>query len=201
MEGLYKKQEIEQSLKIEIPTLNFWKRTGMPVLKKEGKDYFDFAEVQEWITKLQEPIDDLEIGKGYSNQEISTVFGCSGQGGMRRSHLTNTLILFSDHTKGIYEDKTITDKDGNERLLYTGMGQTGDQDINFAQNKTLNKSNDLSIKVYMFEAFQPSEHIFRGEVKLIDKPYVTEQFDRKVWIFPLGLPGRHVHCTCRALRL
>lgn len=25
MEGLYKKQEIEQSLKIEIPTLNFWK--------------------------------------------------------------------------------------------------------------------------------------------------------------------------------
>lgn len=186
MEGLYKKQEIEQALKIETPTLNFWKRKGMPVLKKEGKDYFDFAEVQEWITKLQEPIDDLEIGKGYSNQEISTVFGCSGQGGMRRSHLTNTLILFSDHTKGIYEDKTITDKDGNERLLYTGMGQTGDQDINFAQNKTLNKSNDLSIKVYMFEAFKPSEHIFRGEVKLIDKPYVTEQFDRKVWIFPLG---------------
>lgn len=71
-------------------------------------------------------------------------------------------------------------------MLYTGMGQTGDQDINFGQNKTLNQSNDMSIKVYMFEAFKPGEHIFRGEVKLVDKPFMTEQFERRVWIFPLG---------------
>lgn len=105
---------------------------------------------------------------------------------MRRSHLTNTLILFSDHTKGVYEDRTIIDEEGNELLLYTGMGQTGDQDINFGQNKTLSQSNDMSIKVYMFEAFKPGEHIFRGEVKLVDNPYMTKQFERNVWIFPLS---------------
>lgn len=186
MDELYNKEEIKQALKIETSTFNVWKRRGMPVLNVEGKDHLYLAEVQKWIRKLQEPIDDLKIGKVYNNQEISAAFGCSGQGGMRRSHLTNTLVLFSDHTKGIYEDRTITDQDGNERLLYTGMGKTGDQDINFGQNKTLNKSNELSVKVYMFEAFKPGEHIFRGEVKLIDEPYITDQFDRKVWIFPLA---------------
>lgn len=189
MENILNKEEIKHVLKIEDYTLNFWKKQGLPILNREGKDYFDLQRVREWIKKRQEAIEHLEIGKVYNNQEITTVFGCSGQGGMRRSHLTNTLVLFSDHTKGIYEDKTILDKNGNDLLLYTGMGQTGDQDINFGQNKTLNNSNELSIKVYMFEAFKTGEHIFRGEVKLVDKPYMTDQFDRKVWIFPLGFPG------------
>lgn len=201
MDELYNKEEIKQALKIETSTFNVWKRRGLPALKVDGEDYFDLDEVQKWIKERQEPIDNLKIGKAYSNQEISTVFGCSAQGGMRRSHLTNTLVLFSDHTKGIYEDRTITDQDGNERLLYTGMGQTGDQDINFGQNKTLNKSNELSIKVYMFEAFKPGEHIFRGEVKLIDKPYITDQFNRKVWIFPPWFFKRYIHRTCRVVRL
>lgn len=105
---------------------------------------------------------------------------------MRRSKLTNTLVLFSDHTTGIYDDKTEIDDYGNEILLYTGMGQTGDQDINHTQNRTLNESNDTSIEVYLFEAFKQCEHIFRGQVKLVAEPYQSEQYNRKVWIFPLG---------------
>lgn len=105
---------------------------------------------------------------------------------MRRSRLTNTLVLFSDHTTGIYDDKTEIDEDGNEVLLYTGMGQTGDQDINHMQNRTLNESNDTNIEVYLFEAFVQREHIYRGRVKLVAEPYQSEQFNRKVWIFPLG---------------
>lgn len=30
---------------------------------------------------------------------------CSNQGGMRRSKETNTLILFSNHKSGIYDDR------------------------------------------------------------------------------------------------
>ncbi|PDY44005.1 restriction endonuclease [Bacillus pseudomycoides] len=42
-------------------------------------------------------------------------------GGMRKSKRANTLVLFSDHTKGIYDDRW------NEDILYyTRMGKEGD---------------------------------------------------------------------------
>ena len=49
-------------------------------------------------------------------------------GGMRRSKTTNTLVIVSDYTKGIYHDKWI-----GGALHYTGMGKNGDQDINWAR--------------------------------------------------------------------
>lgn len=42
-------------------------------------------------------------------------------GGMRRSKTTNTLVIVSDYTKGIYHDKWIVGV-----LLYNGMGKNGD---------------------------------------------------------------------------
>lgn len=51
---------------------------------------------------------------------------------MRRSISTNTLVIVSDHTKSIYEDRWI----GNV-FHYTGMGLTGDQRIDATQNKTV----------------------------------------------------------------
>src|SRR5699024_8811800 len=39
--------------------------------------------------------------------------------------------------------------------------------------------------VYLFETFEPKQHIFRGQVTLAETPYQERQKDRKVWIFPL----------------
>lgn len=79
-------------------------------------------------------IANLRIYGDYSNQQISEAFGCSRQGGMRRSNATNTLVIISNHTsKSIYGDNWI-----NGKLYYTDKGQEGDQSLTFAQNKTLN---------------------------------------------------------------
>ena len=59
------------------------------------------------------------------------IFKCSGQGGIRKSNSTNTLILISDETKGLYEDKWY-----GKELNYTGMGKSGYQSLDFMQNKT-----------------------------------------------------------------
>jgi 5-methylcytosine-specific restriction protein A len=53
-------------------------------------------------------------------------------GGMRRSLATNSLVLVSDHTKGIYDDRW----EGNI-CYYTAMGLKGDQHLT-SQNKTVN---------------------------------------------------------------
>ncbi|WP_432723728.1 HNH endonuclease [Staphylococcus equorum] len=185
MSKLLKKKDLMQSLKINNVTFRKWKEAGIPIVKEQNEEFFDIEQVKSWRKKITEAIDNLIIDKEYDNNTISDVFKCSQQGGMRRSHLTNTLVLFSDHTNNVYSDHTVIDDEGNETLHYTGMGQKGDQDIDNGQNKTLNHSEDLSIKVYLFESFISGEHIFRGEVWLSDKPYTAEQNGRIVWIFPL----------------
>ena len=49
----------------------------------------------------------LQNSEIVSNQKIQDVFKCSSQGGMRRAHRTNTLVIVSDYTKAIYEDRWI----------------------------------------------------------------------------------------------
>lgn len=122
-----------------------------------------------------------------SNQELMKVFRCGISGGMRRSNYANALIIISDHTKSIYDDRWI-----GEIFHYTGMGLVGDQKLDYSQNKTLYKSNELNISLYLFEVFKRGEYIYQGEVILAGEPYQEEQPDingnlRKVWIFPLKL--------------
>ncbi|MFA6984211.1 MAG: HNH endonuclease, partial [Sedimentibacter sp.] len=108
-------------------------------------------------------------------------------GGMRRSKATNSLVIISDHTKGLYEDKWFGDV-----LHYTGMGKNGDQDLNFMQNKTLAESDRNGVEVHLFEVLVPTEYIYRGLVSLAGSPYQEIQkgedgVPRKVWMFPLKL--------------
>jgi hypothetical protein len=69
----------------------------------------------------------LNSGDTINNSQLTDIFKCSPQGGMRRSRRTNTLVIVSDHTRGIYEDRWIDDI-----LHYTGMGLEGDQRISGA---------------------------------------------------------------------
>jgi 5-methylcytosine-specific restriction protein A len=127
----------------------------------------------------------LKIGETIINDQLSSIFKCSKFGGMRRSHRTNTLVIVSDHTKGVYEDRWI-----NDILHYTGMGLEGNQRIDATQNKTLAESHTNGILVFLFEVFESGNYVFQGQVELIDDPYQELQPDkngdiRNVWVFKL----------------
>lgn len=129
---------------------------------------------------------ELQPGTTLKNDEITEIFKCSPQGGMRRSHQTNTLIIITNHVESLYEDKWIGDV-----LHYTGMGRTGDQLLN-TQNKTLAESNSNGITVHLFEVFKDKEYLYQGIVQLVENPYQNKQLDvngneRSVWIFPVQL--------------
>jgi hypothetical protein len=125
----------------------------------------------------------LKPGTVINNEQLTGIFLCAPQGGMRRSHRTNTLVLVSDQT-GIYRDRI-----ENGIFYYTGMGQTGDQTLT-SQNKTLAESNKIGVEVHFFEIFKPREYTYQGIVELAGSPYTEQQPDingnmRDVWIFPL----------------
>ena len=73
----------------------------------------------------------FKVGQVVTNQELVNEFKVGNMDGMRRSKATGTLVIISDHTKGLYDDKRY----GNE-LHYTGMGKHGDQLLT-SQNKVL----------------------------------------------------------------
>lgn len=127
----------------------------------------------------------LKIGQIITNEELRTIFKCGNMSGMRRSKSTNTLVLISDHTKGLYRDRWI-----QNTLHYTGMGKTGDQVLKGNQNNTLYHSSTNGVEIHLFEVFHRARYTYKGIVKLIEQPYQEEQEDvkgnlRKVWIFPI----------------
>ena len=132
----------------------------------------------------------FDIGQIVDNSELTKEFGCSTQGGMRKSKKTNTLVLISNHVTSknkIYDDKKIGDV-----YHYTGMGLIGDQALSFAQNKTLAESGENKIEIHFFEVFKPQRYTYMGRVSLSGTPYQERQLDadgneRSVWMFPLKM--------------
>ena len=127
----------------------------------------------------------LKIGQIIKNADIVEIFKCGKMGGMRRSRTTNTLVIVSDYTKGLYHDKWI-----GGVLHYTGMGKLGDQDIHWAQNATLAESDYNGVDVHLFEVIDAGEYIYCGRTELVSKPYTDVQpgedgNNRKVWMFPI----------------
>tara|TARA_A100001015_G_scaffold271655_1_gene325490 strand:- start:2055 stop:2882 length:828 start_codon:yes stop_codon:yes gene_type:complete len=132
----------------------------------------------------------LEIGEEINNDRLCEIFLCSGQGGMRKSNKTNTLVIVSKHVGRIYDDRWI-----GETLHYTGMGLEGDQEIHLSQNKTLSQSKTNGVDLHLFEKFKEREYTYRGRVELSGEPYEERQPDlkgniRRVWMFPLRVKDR-----------
>lgn len=128
----------------------------------------------------------LIIGDIINNNELVRIFSVNPQQGMRRSLLNNCLVLVSDHTKGLYDDRW----EGTV-LHYTGMGD-GDQSFTYKQNKTILESKTNGISLFLFEVLQPKNYIYRGEVELADTPYMSRQIqkgmgEREVCVFPIRL--------------
>src|SRR5271169_6622154 len=125
----------------------------------------------------------MQPGDVVSNDTLRTAFAVGNMGGMRRSRASNVLVIVSDHTKGIYEDRW----EGNV-LHYTGMGTKGSQKLDGTQNRTLFGSRSNGVAVHLFEVFKPGRYIYAGEVELAAEPYQEEQPDveghpREVWMF------------------
>ncbi|MDI2091526.1 HNH endonuclease [Commensalibacter oyaizuii] len=130
-------------------------------------------------------ISDLRPGYVLSNDQIHDIFGCSKQGGMRKSNRTQTLILVSNYTKSLFYNRW--DKDV---FYYTGMGSVGDQYLTYSQNKTLAESKENGFGIHLFECYVKGEYTYVGQMVLADLPFKEDQLDekgniRKVYIFPL----------------
>ncbi len=129
----------------------------------------------------------LNRGDSLTSNELRQVFRCGIQGGMRRSRSTNSLVLISDPTRGVYEDRWERDV-----LWYTGMGLHGNQDLMHAQNRTLLESDTNRVQLFLFEVFEPRRYFYQGRVRLAAYPRREKQTDsqgqfRDVWVFPLRL--------------
>lgn len=127
---------------------------------------------------------DNKIGKTLTNRELSDLFICSTQGGMRRSRTTNTLVLITDLNGGLYKDRWEDDL-----LYYTGMGLTGDQKLD-KQILTLYRSSDSDISIFLVEKLSTDQYLLHGQVRLARTPFVEDQTDvngrtRSVWVFPI----------------
>lgn len=128
----------------------------------------------------------LVINQTYSNEDVRNEFKCSLQSGMNKSNTTNTLVLTRKHINNIYNDKQVDDV-----IYYTGKGRIGDQYIT-RENKTLRDAKLTNTRVVLFEIFEETQYIYRGDVELIDEPFIESQPDaegslRRVYIFPLKL--------------
>ena len=156
-------------------------KTLTTIEKKQAK--INFVEKEERLKINKTKISEIKVGDEINNLEIMQCFGCSGQGGMRRSLRTNSLILVED-VDSIYDDVW---KDGI--CYYTGMGKVGDQTFEYKQNKTLLELPYNNVEAYLFKYFN-KKYKFMGKVVLADKPYYDRQLDekrqvRRVCIFPL----------------
>lgn len=182
-------KEVMERLNISRTTLYRMIKEGLPCKEVGRSKLFLIGDVEAFMeARKNDTVQQLEIGKEYSNAEIVDIFKVGMMGGMRRSHSKNALVLISFH-------------DGNERiyndywkddiLYYTGHGQSGDQELG-GQNKTLAESDSNGITVYLFEMYYSQRYQYRGIVKLAAEPFTETECDvdgieRKVWKFPLKL--------------
>lgn len=188
---LMNKNEITKILDMSVQEFNKLIKQGLPSKDEDKKD-FDFIDVIKWRNKHnQEGIEKLVVNTEYNNDDIATAFKCSKQGGMRRSHKTNSLVLVSklNDKNNIYKDEW-----HDNELHYTGMGQIGDQKFDQKQNKILMNSGQNKVNIYLFEQIGPNRYLYAGPVALSDltAPYIDEELDsenkmRKVLKFPIVL--------------
>ncbi len=147
---------------------------------------FDRAPARDTGAAAEVPI---RPGDVIGNERLREIFTCSGQGAVRRSLVTNSLVLVADHTRPACSDKWI-----GKTFHFTGMGLNGEQGLSFNQNRTLVESNENGTRLFLFEVFDEGDYTYIGQVELTLNPYLSRQTDREntvrdVTVFPLALIG------------
>lgn len=131
----------------------------------------------------------LQIGDRLTFGQLRNIFQCPNAGGVLYTKKFNTLVIVSNHIKGIADDKWKDDI-----LHYTGMGTSGDQTLEGSHNRILSESNSNGVTVHLFEVYVQNEYIYKGIVKLVQEPYQEFRKDqegniRRVWVFPVKVIG------------
>lgn len=142
--------------------------------------------------EIELSLNDLVEGNIYNNKELSKIFNCSTQGGIRISskNKTATLISHSSSKTNPYNDSKMED-DGS--FVYTGMGLKGNQIVKPTnQNGKVAFSKENGYKLFYFIAVEKNKYKYIGQVKMIGDFYFEEEKDsegnlRKVAKFPLTL--------------
>ena len=128
----------------------------------------------EYLNSNKYLIDNLVIGRKYTNNQICKVFRCDNSNGIRPSSKTNTIVIVCKHNAPFF-----TDEWNEEGILnYTGMGSIGNQTLT-GRNKTLANSKKNNKKVYLFESYKNNEYYFIGEVELCGEKYFDKAYDKK----------------------
>jgi 5-methylcytosine-specific restriction protein A len=143
----------------------------------------------------------FSVWETIDNTTLYKTFLCKNCGGMRRSHRTNTLVLISDHTKGVYADSWDY---STGMLKYVGEGQKGNQYF-AGQNKVLAESRINGVELHLFEVFVPNKYLYEGIVTLEGQPYFeihtdVDQKPRNVVIFNLKLDPANLTIMTEYLR-
>ena len=131
----------------------------------------------------------LQVGDTLTFGQLRNLFQCSNAGGVLPTKKFQTLVIVSNHIKGIADDKW-----ENDILYYTGMGMNGDQMLDGSHNKILSESNTNGMTVHLFEVYVQNEYVYRGIVRLVQEPYQEFRRDnsgniRRVWVFPVKVVG------------
>ena len=128
----------------------------------------------------------LEKGTVVNNKQITEIFHCQYEGGIRKSKKLNLLVLINDPKYGLYDNRWEGDT-----LYFTAIGRKGDQSLNSPwQNRELAHAEENGQKLYLFEKLKPSHYEYVGEVEKAGKPFKEKQADeegkeRNVYVFPL----------------
>lgn len=131
----------------------------------------------------------FEVGDIVTHEQMRTEFGVSIAGGIRPSTKNKLIVLISDISSDLYDNKWQDDV-----LHYTGMGMRGDQDLS-GSNLTLAESEAKGYELHFFEKHFTNRYKYRGIVELCGDPYTEKQLDadgkkRTVWMFPIKLVNK-----------
>lgn len=125
----------------------------------------------------------LEIGRSYLKLDIHSAFGGNPRAGICPTS-SGVVLIFSDPPSGARFGYDQNDGVQKDIYLYTGEGQTGDQQL-VRGNKALLSDNRL----LLFSRQDSKSWIYVGEVKLDAEPFeVATAKDRtgkmrKVFVF------------------
>jgi len=124
----------------------------------------------------------IQKGDFLTNEEISKLFRCAIQGGMRRSLKTNSLVLVTDKKGNTYKNIS---RDDNEIWWFSGMGNEMDQTTDYKSNKTLYNSNIEKVNLFLFIKVKEKKYEYIGKMLLIGEPRKSSFNNFEILEFPL----------------
>ena len=137
---------------------------------------------------MSETIHSLKPGTILNNKEITEVFHCQFEGGIRKSKKLHLLVLVNDPKYGLYDNRW-----EKNTLYFTAIGRKGNQSLEEPwQNRELAHCEENNQNLYLFEKQKPSHYEYKGQVKKDGEPFKEKQKDeegheREVFVFPLKL--------------